>query len=464
MKRKVLLIEPPYLDLYGKTELMTKPYFPLGLGYVAASLQKAGHEVRLLLSSAGRSFYHVVMNTIDDWQPEIVGFSAMTTNFPRAVHLAGRIKQKHRVPIMIGGHHVSALKERILLDHPELDFVVYGEGEDTVVELVEHLEGDGFDHIKGLIWRDDGKVVTNPPRPLRTDLDNIPFPARNLVDMSKFSTHSHIAGGKSATILTSRGCPFGCIFCSAHVVDGRKYRPHGVDYVLAEIEELIDRGNVQYIFVQDDTFTLQKDRVLQVCEAIKRRRYRTRFGCFSRTDVMDEQLATALRRAGFENIIFGIESGDPEVLRKIGKRTTVEKSKEAIGVCNRAGLKTTASFVIGLPFDTPETIRKTIDLAFELKPTLVAFNPLVPFPGAAVFDQERHTPATIDGWEKYVTVGVPPYSFVKGYSPEALHRLASRGHKRFYMRPVQIWRILNTVRSATDLKEYFLSAYAALIY
>jgi anaerobic magnesium-protoporphyrin IX monomethyl ester cyclase len=156
---------------------------------------------------------------------------------------------------------------------------------------------------------------------------------------------------------------------------------------------------------------------------------------------MDEQLATALRRAGFENIVFGIESGDPEVLRKIGKRTPVEKSKQAIMACNKAGLKTTASFVIGLPFDTPETIRKTIELAFELKPTLVAFNPLVPFPGAAVFDQERHTPSSIDGWEKYVTVGVPPYSFVKGYSPEALHRLATRGHRRFYMRPVQILRI-----------------------
>jgi radical SAM superfamily enzyme YgiQ (UPF0313 family) len=462
MKRKVLLIEPPYLDLYGKTEAMTKPYFPLGLGYVAASLQKAGHEVRLLLSSAGRSFYQVVMQTVADWQPEIVGFSAMTTNFPRAVHLARRIKQEHHVPIMIGGHHVSALKERILLEHSELDFVVYGEGEDTVLELVEHIDGGSFGHIKGLIWRDGKEVVTNPPRPLRTDLDSLPFPARALVDMSRFSTHSHIAGGKSATILTSRGCPFGCIFCSAHVVDGRKYRPHGVDYVLAEIDALIGR-DVQYIFVQDDTFTLQKDRVLQICEAITQRKYPTRFGCFSRTDVMDDQLATALRRAGFENIVFGIESGDTEVLRKIGKRTTVEKSKEAIKACNKAGLKTTASFVIGLPFDTAETIRKTIDLAFELKPTLVAFNPLVPFPGAPVFDGERHTPSTIDGWEKYVTVGVPPYSFVEGYSPEALHRLASRGHRRFYMRPVQVWRILKTVRSATDLKEYFLSAYAGLM-
>jgi radical SAM superfamily enzyme YgiQ (UPF0313 family) len=162
--------------------------------------------------------------------------------------------------------------------------------------------------------------------------------------------------------------------------------------------------------------------------------------------------------------VFGIESGDPEVLRKIGKRTTVERSNEAIRVCNEAGLKTTASFVLGIPFDTAETIRKTIDLAFELKATLVAFNPLVPFSGAAIFDQRYHTPATLDGWEKYVTVGVPPYSFIKGYSPEALHHLASRGPRRFYMRPVQVWRILHTVRSATDLKEYFLSAYAALVH
>ena len=462
MGRKVLLIEPPYLDLYGKTQAMTKPYFPLGLGYVASSLQKAGHEVKLLIPSGEHSFEQIVVNAIADFEPDIIGFSAMTTNFPRAVRLARRIKSTCHAPIMIGGHHVSAFRERILLENPELDFVVYGEGEDTVAELVEGL-GDGSpDHIRGLIWRKNGEALCNPPRPLSTNLDELPFPARDLVNISDFSTHSHIAGGRSATILTSRGCPFGCIFCSAHVVDGKKYRPHSVDYLMAEIDELVLKYGVQYIFIQDDTFTLQKKRVLQVCDRIAGRKYRTRFGCFSRTDVMDEKIAGALKMARFDNIIFGIESGDPEVLKKIGKGTSIEKSKQAIMACNKAGLKTTASFVIGLPFDTLETIEKTMKFAFDLNPALVAFNPLVPFPGSAVFDEDIHVPETLDGWEKFITVGVPPFSFVEGVTPKQLYGLASSGHKRFYMRPTQIWRILKTIRSFTDVKEYFLSAYATL--
>ena len=306
MKRTILLIEPPYLDLYGKSEVMTKPYFPLGLGYIASSLLKTGHRVKLLISSDDFLFHQKVVEAIEEVKPDIIGFSAMTTNFPRAVYMARQIKEKYQLPIMIGGHHVSAFKEKILNEYADLDYVVYGEGEDTVTELVNSFGERDLDKINGLIWRHKKGVVSNPPRKLLTDLDSIPFPARDLVDISKFSTHSHIAGGKSATILTSRGCPFGCVFCSAHVVDGKKYRQHSVDYVLSEIDILVNKYNVQYIFLQDDTFTFSKKRALNICKAIASRKYNIRFGCFSRTDVMDYEFAIALKKAGFENIWIGI--------------------------------------------------------------------------------------------------------------------------------------------------------------
>lgn len=460
---KVLLILPPYLDLYGRSKISVQPYFPLGLGYIATALKHAGNEVSLIADAKG-TFLSSVIAAIEDFSPDIIGFSSMTTNYPNAVETAREIKKKYSIPIVIGGHHVSAYKDKILKEQQEFDFVVYGEGEETVVELVECLSHNIKDlsGIKGLIWRNDKEILTNHPRPLETNLDRIPFPARELVDLSKFSVHSHVAEGKSATIITSRGCPFNCNFCSAHLVEGRRYRAHSVNYVLSEIEMLINKYNIRNIVIQDDTFTFDRNRVEEICREIIKRKLNFKFGCLSRVDVMDEALAGLLKRAGCNIVMFGIESGDKEVLKKMKKGATIEKARYAIQACNKVGLKSFASFVIGFPSDTGESMQRTIDFAIELKPTLVAFNPLVPFPGADIFDETIHTPATIDGWKKYLTVDVPPFSFVKGLTTEDIYKIVQRGHRQFYLRPGQIWKIITSIRSLIELKGYIKSGLAVM--
>jgi len=465
LKQSVLLIEPPYLDLYGKSKIGTKPYFPLGLGYIASSLKAAGHNVKILLHTGEPDYLKLVMESIETFTPNMIGFSAMTTNYPNAVEVARNIKIRKNIPIMIGGHHVSAYRDKILKKQDEFDYVIYGEGEDTIVELVDCLARGQKDLsiIKGLIWRGKDDIRNNAPRPLNANLDKIPFPARELVDLERFSTHSHIAGGRSATILTSRGCPFHCIFCSAHLVDGRRYREHSVEYVLSEIEELLYKYKVKYIFIQDDTFTINRKRVEEICRKIIERKLNLSFGCFSRTDIMDELMANLLQDAGCQYVVFGVESGDATVLKKIRKKASLEQTKHAIRACNKVGLKSMASFVLGFPFDNMETLQRTIDYALELSPTLVSFNPLVPFPGSEIFDEKLHEPQTVDGWKKYITVDVPPFSFVEGLTPKDIYNIAQKANRRFYLRPKQLWKIAKTVRSVNDFKEYIKSGIATIL-
>jgi len=465
LKQRIILIEPPYLDLYGKSKIAVKPYFPLGLGYIAAVLKKTGNEVRLLVSPNESDFINLVISSIEDFGPDIIGLTSMTSNYSNAVNIAREIKKRLKIPIMIGGTHVSSYRDKILKEQKEFDYIICGEGEDTAAELVESLSNNIKDlpHIKGLIWRSNGKVVTNIMRPLETDLDRIPFPARGLVDIDQFSTHSHIPGGRSSTIITSRGCPFLCIFCSAHLIDGHSVRVHSVDYVLDEIEVLINKYNVKYIFIQDDTFTFKKKRAEEICCEIIKRGLKIRFGCFSRAEVMDESFAKLLKKAGCTNVTFGVESGSETVLKKIKKGTTIERAKTAIQACNKVNLQTTASFVMGFPFDTVETMQQTINFALELNPTLAAFNPLVPFPGSDIFNEDIHAPKTVDGWKKYITVDVPPFSFVKGLTPEDIYKIAQRANRRFYFRPKQLWRITKTIRTATEFKEYVKAGFATVL-
>ncbi|MDD5130871.1 MAG: radical SAM protein [Candidatus Omnitrophica bacterium] len=464
--QKILLIDPPYRYLYGKSQSATEPYFPLGLGYIAAVLRRAGIDCQMLVDIGKPDFLNTVMETVKDYSPSLVGLTAMTTNYPNAVRVAETIKKAHSIPVVIGGAHASACGSKILSQEQGVfDFVIMGEGEDTMVELASAINLGQVDlsAIKGLAWRSNkGQIMKNGPRPLNEEPDSLPFPARDMVDLSFFSIHSHIGGGNAATMLTSRGCPYRCIFCSAHTVSGRRYRQHSADYVLAEMEELVNKYKVKYIFIQDDTFTIDRGRLERICEEIRKRKLGIKFGCFSRVDIMDQKTAAMLKQAGLVNVVFGIESGDEGILKKIRKQISLKQVHTAIRSCESQGIKTLASFVIGLPFDTKETLERTIKFALSLNPTLVAFNPLVPFPGSDIFDENTHSPVDISGWSRYLTVNVPPFSFVEGLTPQEIYNLAQSGHRRFYLRPGQIWRILKTVRHISDVKEMMRAGFVIL--
>jgi anaerobic magnesium-protoporphyrin IX monomethyl ester cyclase len=457
----ILLIEAPY-D-YGRLEAMTKPHFPLGLGYIAAFLRQQGHQVRLLLSLTPEILQH----QLQSFQPELVGISCMTPTFPQAVAICREVKNRSKAATVLGGPHVTALREEILQVQPEIDYVVLGEGELTIAELCRMLEQSDREvsQIQSLVYRTaDGTVKANPRRDLIKDVDSLPFPARDLVDMSRLGTHKYIDVGRvSATMISSRGCPFKCAFCSSHITMGKIYRFRSAQNVLAEIDELASRYQVNHIAFEDDTFTLNRDRVETICRGLIQRNYDLTWYCLSRVESMDLELARLMRRAGCRLVSFGIESGNQDILQKIHKKISLPAARQAIDACYRAGLRSQCTFILGFPFDTAKTMADTLHFAQELSPTIAIFFALVPYPGTEMYQYlpESLRPHYAEQWQNFANmINNQGYlSLAPGLSAAKLTKMTERWHLRFYLRPRQLYRMFRTLRTWQEFKSFASSGW-----
>ena len=465
---KILLIEPPCS--YGFDDFMIRKYFPLGLGYIASALREAGHKVSLFLEKGGNEYEEKLKLRLRDFQPALVGISAMTPYYPDAVWNAKIVRETlPNTTVVLGGHHASAIPEESLSAAKNVDYVVCGEGEITVVELAAVLEGkeDGFEKIDGLIGREGTEIVRNRPRGLIKDIDTIPFPARDLVDMKKFGVHSYIQFGKHpATMISSRGCPYRCAFCSGQLTMGRGYRIHSPEYVLAEIRELVEKYGVDHLVFEDDTFTMKRERVLKIAEGIAALQKKITWYCLSRVDTMDEELALTMKRAGCRMINFGIESGSEEILKKIHKKISLEKALHAVAACRKANLRTQATFILGFPFESRENMKKTLDFAQKLMPTIAIFFPLTPYPGTEAFEYlpSEKRPITVEDWKSYmVTSKKGNLCVVEGMTEKELQTILRLWHRKFYLRPTQIFQMLKTIGSFGELKQ-ILKAFIGFVY
>jgi anaerobic magnesium-protoporphyrin IX monomethyl ester cyclase len=456
-KTRVLLVEAPYS--YGPHgNALVGAYFPLGLGYLAAYLRPYGYEVKIFQPTAN-DFYDELQRTIDTFRPSLVGISVMTPSYPNAVKLCEIIKNKDgKIRTIMGGHHVSAVKEEVLMQSPHTDFLAVGEGENTLLELLAALgaRGSDFSSIPGLSWRDtNGKIVVNPPRGLIQDIDTLPFPARDLVDLDRFRVHSYIDfGKKSATMITSRGCPYKCIFCSSWITMGARYRYRSVGNIMREIRELVEIYHIDHLVFEDDTITLKRDRILELCEALIEMPNAPSWYCLSRVDNLDFPLARKMKAAGCRMVNFGIESGSPEILKKIGKKINLQRAKEAVTACNQAGLRTQCTFIVGFPFDTATTMQMTLEAAIEIGPTIAIFFPLTPYPGTLVFDKyldPAFVPKSVGEWERFLmTDNESGISLNKQFTGEEVNKIAQRWNRKFYLRPKQWLQMFKTMTSPMD--------------
>jgi radical SAM superfamily enzyme YgiQ (UPF0313 family) len=453
---RVLLIEAPYS--YGTARVIVGRYFPLGVGYLAAYLQRFGHRVRIFQPEGDRDLDASLLKELERFAPNLVGISVMTPSYPEAVRLSDLIKAHHACRTVLGGHHVSAVGESVLLESASTDFAVVGEGEETLRELAEALERGATDlsAVRGLIWREIGSQIRrNPPRDVIQDLDSLPFPARNLVDMNRFRLHSYIDfGKKSATMITSRGCPFKCIFCSSWLTMGTRYRYRSVGNVLEEIREVVECFGVDHLVFEDDTLTLRRDRVLDLCAALEEMPNRPSWYCLSRADAMDYALAKRMKAAGCKMVAFGIESGSPEILERIGKKISLSKAEEAVKACARAGLRSQCTFIVGFPWDTAQTMRMTLEAAKRINPTIAIFFPLVPYPGTRVFQEflaPELSPRTLAQWRDFIVTGQEGAMSVNPtYGGPETRRLARRWNRRYYLRPAHWVRMLRTVSNSGE--------------
>jgi len=346
----VLLIHPPdYLSKSG--ELGQKQIgIPVGLAYIASYIRERGIKVSVYDANIVSFRHSIFRDFIKDKMPDIVGISATTIQIMDAGYIADLIKSvDSRIVTVIGGAHVSAIPEQTLTEFSSFDFAVLGEGEETFYRLVLYLSGKGPFDNRSLCYRENGHLKKGEQRPLIENIDCIPQPAFDLFQLNYYKPHYSHSKGLSLPIFTTRGCPYECTFCSGPM--GRKVRFRSIKKVIEELKTDIINYHPAQILIEDDTFTIKKSYVLELCEQIVKEgiHKEIEFICETRVDLIDRDMLTAMKKAGVRSVSFGIEAGDNYILNKVMKRITLNQAYNAVVTAKEVGLETDANFILGFP-------------------------------------------------------------------------------------------------------------------
>jgi len=391
---RFLIINPYY-------SISETPSPPLGLAYIAAALEREGVEVKILDLVVFPYSRQLLESVIKNFAPRIVGTTAVTMTFDNAISVIRDVKYINpSITTVMGGPHVTFCAEETMSLFPELDFIVLGEGEETVAELARAVEsGSDSAGIEGIVFRGKFGVVDNGPRKTRIDVDSLPLPARHLLPLGRYRTL-----GMSVSMTTSRGCPFKCIFCVGRKMVGAKVRYRNPQNVVDEMKYLSTLGFRQ-INVADDLFTSNENHCLKVCDEIIGRNLKIKWTSFARVDTVSAKVLARMREAGCHTVSFGVESGNREILKRIKKGITLEQVTDAVKMCNEAGVSPHASFILGLPGETPETLKDTVEFGNKLKDMGVShgFHLLAPFPGTEIREEKEKFDIRFlsDDWRDY---------------------------------------------------------------
>jgi len=389
---RIALIAAPY-------PLEEFPSPPLGLSYVAAICEEVGATVTIFDYIVGKYTPEKLRQDLDEFDPDIIGTNSVTMNFYAAAGIIREAKRyKPSLITMMGGPHVSFDIEATLRQYPEINLIVVGEGEQTLRELLPIINDTAsWSKVNGIAFTSGKEIITTPPRPLIEDLDALPFPARHLLPMSRY-----MALGFPVSIITSRGCPNRCIFCQGRRMVGHKVRHRSSSIIVDEIEHLLTYYGVSRISIADDLFTANKQRVSEFCNEINQRRIKFEWGAFARVNTVDIDILRIMRDAGCDAVSFGIESGNPEMLKRVKKGITLDQARVAVKYCKEVGIIPHASFMVGLPGESHQTLQDSRDFAEELD-IAYGYHMLAPFPGTTVvedIDQYDLEILTYD-WDRY---------------------------------------------------------------
>lgn len=456
---KVLLISPSQKQIYGSR--IPPPYPPIGLLMIGTVLKEIGKEVRFIDYDAENFDEEKLVNYLNDFRPDLVGLTCVTPTFKAASWIAKIVKKTIPSLVILGGIHPTITPEDCLKDN-NIDFLIVGEGELTIQELVNYLDEHrvDFQNIKGLWHKKGQEIIRGQPRELIEDLDSLPFPAWELVtDLKKYRPPDAL-DSPVVPMMTSRGCPFNCIFCCSKQIFGQRFRARSKDSIIAEIKYYINNFGLKELHIMDDVFSLNKERTLEICRAIQENKFNLTlsFANGLRVDNIDEEILEALKRAGFRDLGFGVESGDEEILKKIKKGITKEQSRNVFKLVKEYGFNSWGFFIIGLPRETKETVKKTIDFAIELDPDFAKFLILKPFPGTEVFDDFSKQNYIKDfNYDNYGVYSKPVHD-LPGLSAEEMTSMQQRAYLKFYLRPKKIIKLLLKIKNLTQLKLNFSAA------
>ena len=457
---KVLLVYPPAENMVTTNvpsfvEEEKGFYPPLGLMYVAAYAERnTEHNIEILDTQVERMNYAMIEHEIERKKPDIIGIQAMTFTLIDVILTAKIVKRvDEEIKVVLGGPHVNIYPDETI-SIPEIDYMVLGEGEVPFTELIQNLEDiKKLKEIKGLVFKEGERIVNTGSRELIDNLDTIPFPARHLTPYKKY--YSLLAKRTPVTtMMTSRGCPYKCLFCDRPHL-GKKFRARSAGNVVDEMEECVDRG-IKEFFLYDDTFSIEKQRAFDICNEILNRGLDIGWDIRTRVDNVNKELLEKLKEAGCERIHYGVESGNPEILKVLRKGITVEQARRAFKMTKEVGITTLAYFMIGSPRETKSQVLETIEFAKKLNPNFVHFSITTPFQATPLYYMGlEEGQLKNDYWKDFAknpTKDFVPELWEENLSREELIELLKYAYKSFYARPRYIIKEMLKVKSVEEFK------------
>jgi len=451
----IVLIYPPLRrgEVYGPYENAENVLPPLGLASLAAVCREAGKTVSVIDAVAERLSLEETARRAAALRPAAAGISAATVAIENAGLLAGLLKERlPGIAVLVGGPHVTAVPEKTLSLFGSFDIAVVGEGERTLLELLETLRRDGdLASVRGIAFRSGGGVTVTPPRPFIEDLDTLPMPAYDLLpDLARvYRPAAHnFKRLPSTSMITSRGCPGRCIFCDLKTF-GNRCRRNSIPYVMRVVEQLTGRFGIRDLRIPDDTFVISRRHVLSFCNEILARGLDISWSCQARVNMVDPELLGAMKGAGCWQIDYGIESGSQRILDTLRKGITREQALRALRWTRAAGIQTKGYFMLGSPGETAETIRETILFAREAALDSFQVSFFTPFPGSPVYDEISAHGVLEEQWGS-MSIWNPVF-VPRGMSKAQLVAASRRALRSFYLRPRTILRYLTRIRSLGGL-------------
>lgn len=435
---KVLFVNPP--QTASKYKFMGVIAPPLGIAYMAGVLQENNIDAEILDASAEDMDFKDVEKELLKRKPDLVALTALTPTIGRALETAQVVKETLPDSIVVMGGYHPTFNFIETLEDENVDIVIRGEGEYIMLNLVQALENQSSLHdVKGIVFEDKNskEIVVNPEAPLIQNLDELPFPALNLLPMDKYrllDMDTHMT-----TMITTRGCPMQCSFCSSAAMHGKKIRERSVENIVDEIEYLKTNYDIDTIAFMDDTFTLKKRKVMAICDEILKRNIEIMWGCTSRVDTLDEKLLKKMKEAGCITIFIGVESADQQQLDNMCKNTTIAKIENAFKIARKLKIRTIASVALGMPGDTKEIMNKTVKFVHKLKPNYAIYSLATPYPGTRFYKEafEKNL-IKIKDWSKYTLI--TPILETIDCSLNDMRKIQAKAFMKFYLRPHYIIR------------------------
>jgi radical SAM superfamily enzyme YgiQ (UPF0313 family) len=429
---------------------------PISLPSTAALLRREGHEVLILDATARDMTIDEVLGAAGAFAADLALVNVSTPTFHDDAAAAAALKENFPGLFTAAfGVHVTALPEESLR-RSAFDAVIRGEPEVTAAALAAAVaEGDSLEGVTGISFRrpkggdrPEEELVNNADRPFFEDLDSLPPPALDLVEHELYP--APVSGEPHTLIITSRGCPYHCTFCSAHIYYGTRLRLRAPALIVDEIEQVQERDGINLFTFWSDTFTLKREHVVEICRELRARSLKVRWMCNSRVDRVDPELLRMMAEAGCQVISYGVESGAQEILENIKKRTTVKQIIDAFAWTREAGISSAAHVILGLPGETPETIELTLKLVRRIKPDYVQYYGAIPFPGTAFLEEARARGWLLtENWADF-EIGNSIVS-TPALSSEELDRWRRHAYLSFYLRPSYMLQRIREAESTADV-------------